>query len=203
MPRNDKTFLRLHTYLLKKDYKNEWTELPNNKYALQLLAHASKKNSGEGGLPDFSYINTEEKILILGELKQTTAQRNDAIRDIKHYLKFFDKTLYPQDNIFKPHEKETELALSYFENFNIIGVSVAGDISIENGHIVDTFIINKVNPLDTSIKDLQINEIKDESEYINLLKNEDKEVLIENISNSSALINNLLYDVKEDKRPTL
>lgn len=203
MPRNDQTFLSLFRLLDKKSYLNKWQELPDNNYAKVLLKHASKENSGEEGLPDFSYINEKERLLILGELKTTVAQQKNAIKDIKHYLQFFNENIYPKEDIFCYNDEEIKTALHYFSNFNIIGIAVSGNISIENGHKIDTYMLNTINGNCVEISDLQINEIKNEKEYINLLKNTDKENLVENISKTSSWINNLLYEVKEDKRPTL
>ena len=197
MPRNDKTFLNLIRYLDNKEFTYTWEEENKNKYINSLLQHASKKNNGKDGHPDLIYINEEKKILILLELKTSISQHEIAKSDIKHYLKFFNKFLYPKDNIYNFTSSFIQNSLTFFENFNILALAVSGNICSEINK-VDTYLIK-----DNDIIDLNISSIKNEQEYEYLIRNIDKEEAIKKITQASTRINNLLYDIKEDKRPTL
>ena len=197
MPRNDKTFLNLIRYIDNKEYFYTWEEESKNSYVNSLLQHTSKQNNGKNGHPDLLYINEEKKILILLELKTSISQHEEAKSDIKHYLKFYNRFLYPKDNIYNFNSSYIQNGLNFFESFNIFGLAVSGNICSEINK-VDTYLIK-----DNNIIDLNISSIKNEQEYEYLIRNIDKEEAIKKITQASTRINNLLYDIKEDKRPTL
>lgn len=71
-------------------------------------------------------------------------------------------------------------------------------MDIEYGYRIDTFYIQ----IDKII-DMNINEIHNEKDYLALFDNLNLEEISSRISQASSTINNLLYDVKEDERPTL
>ena len=90
MPRNDKTFLTLHSYLLNLKYSNDWREDTDNEYVNTILNHSSKNKNGKIGLPDFIYVNDKKRLLIMIELKSTIGQHEkEAIPQMKHYLSCF------------------------------------------------------------------------------------------------------------------
>ena len=64
MPRNDKTFLSLHAYLLNLQYTNEWRENTDNEFINIILNHSSKNKNGNVGLPDYIYVNEKKRLLI-------------------------------------------------------------------------------------------------------------------------------------------
>lgn len=198
MPRNDSTFLSLIRCVEAKTYTGKWTEKPNNFYATELLINASKNETGSLGMPDLCYINEVEKIFIMIELKNNTSKQDSAITEIQWYLSFFSDKTYPKDEKYHFNEKST--ALKFFENYKILGLAVSGDIEKPYGHVVDTFIIDNKSPY---IKDMNISDLKSEREYLSLFRNIDKEQIVSRVSASSSYINNLLYNIKEDKRPTL
>ena len=90
MPRNDKTFLSLHKHLLNLEYSKEWKEYSDNKYINEILNHASKKENGKEGLPDYIYVNENKQILIMIELKTNISQHEkEAIPQINHYINLY------------------------------------------------------------------------------------------------------------------
>ncbi len=195
MPRNDRPFLSLYKKLLTLDYENEWQEYSNNSHVNEILSHASKRNTDKEGYPDFIYVNENKKIIILIELKTSMAQHEkEAIPQIQHYLKFFNTRLTPISNVSNDYND----ALKYLSDWNILGIAISGDVNLEFGFKIDTFYLN----IDT-IENLNIKEIHNERDYLVLFSNIDLEEISARITNSSSWINNLLYDVKEDKRPTL
>lgn len=196
MPRNDKTFLSLHSYLLNLSYSNEWRENVDNEYINLILSHSSKNKNGNVGLPDFLYINEQKRLLIMIELKPTISQHEkDAVPEIKHYLScFMPGTL----ETFGVYDIKVNEAIKELKKWNILGIAVSGDVSIEYSYRIDTFGIK----IDT-IADMNINEIHNEEEYLALFENLNLEEISARISQASNRINNLLYSVKEDKRPTL
>lgn len=196
MPRNDKTFLSLHTYLLNLQYTNEWRENTNKEYINTILNHSSKNKNGNIGLPDFIYVNDKKRLLIMIELKSTIGQHEkEAIPQIKHYLScFIPGTLQS----FGIYNTEVNNALNELKKWNILGIAVSGDISMEYSYRIDTFGIK----IDT-IVDMNISEIHSEDDYLALFENLNLEEISSRISQASNRINNLLYSVKEDKRPTL
>ncbi|MEG1009521.1 MAG: N-6 DNA methylase [Clostridia bacterium] len=196
MARNDKTFLSLHKYLLNLEYTNKWEEGTNNKFINEILKHASKNKNGNQGLPDMIYVNENKQLLILIELKSNISKhKKDAIPEISHYLNCFNKKTYQDMGIID--EKINE-AIDNLKKWNILGLAVSGDVETEYGYLIDTFYL-KID----EIINLNIKEIHNEEEYMNLFENIDLEEISNRISKSSNWINNLLYDVKEDKRPTL
>ena len=195
MPRNDRPFLSLYKKLCSLDYEFEWKEHTDNIQINEILSHSSKKNNDNVGYPDFIYVNEIKKILILVELKTSLSQHEkEAIPQIQHYLSFFNLKMTPSKTINKAYEK----ALNYMSDWSILGVAVSGDVNIEFGSKIDTFCL-KID----SIENLNIREIHNENDYDALFSNINLEEISTRITNSSSWINNLLYDVKEDKRPTL
>lgn len=196
MPRNDKTFLSLHSYLLNLNYSNEWRENVDNEYINLILSHSSKNKNGNVGLPDFLYINEQKRLLIMIELKPTISQHEkEAVPEIKHYLScFMPGTL----ETFGVYDNKVNEAINELKKWNILGIAISGDVSMEYSYRIDTFGIK----IDT-IADMNINEIHNEEEYLALFENLNLEEISARISQASNRINNLLYSVKEDKRPTL
>ena len=129
MPRNDKTFLSLHSYLLNLSYSNEWRENVDNEYINLILSHSSKNKNGNVGLPDFLYINEQKRLLIMIELKPTISQHEkDAVPEIKHYLScFMPGTL----ETFGVYDSKVNEAINELKKWNILGIAVSGDVSIE------------------------------------------------------------------------
>lgn len=196
MPRNDKTFLSLHTHLLNLKYINEWRENTENELINVILNHSSKSKNGNIGLPDYIYVNEKKKLLIMIELKSTIGQHEkEAIPQIKHYLScFIPGTLQS----FGIYDVKVNNALNELKKWNILGLAVSGDVCMEYSYRIDTFGIK----IDT-IADMNINEIHSEDDYLALFENLNLEEISARISQASNRINNLLYSVKEDKRPTL
>lgn len=196
MPRNDKTFLSLHAYLLNLQYTNEWRENTDNEFINIILNHSSKNKNGNVGLPDYIYVNEKKRLLIMIELKSTIGQHEkEAIPQIKHYLScFIPGTLQS----FGIYDAEVNNALNELKKWNILGLAVSGDVAMEYSYRIDTFGIK----IDT-IVDMNINEIHSEDDYLALFENLNLEEISSRISQASNRINNLLYSVKEDKRPTL
>lgn len=196
MPRNDKTFLSLHSHLLNLQYSNEWKENTDNEYINTILNHSSKNKNGNIGLPDFIYVNDKKRLLIMIELKSTIGQHEkEAIPQTKHYLScFMPGTLQS----FGIYDTEVNNALNELKKWNILGIAVSGDVSVEYSYRIDTYGIK----IDT-IVDMNINEIHNEDDYLALFENLNLEEISSRISQASNRINNLLYSVKEDKRPTL
>lgn len=199
MPKNDKSFLHLHDYLRELNYSNKWKESSDNKFVNAILNHASKKKNGNVGLPDFIYTNEKEKILIMIELKTYLADHvKQAIPEIRHYLSCFLKGYLSNFGLTSLESKRVNTAIENLKDWNILGLAISGDIEKEFAHKIDTFAIQ----LD-AIKDMNITEIHDEEDYLGLFKNFNVEEISSRITSASSRINNLLYDVKEDKRPTL
>lgn len=196
MPRNDKTFLSLHKYLLDLNYSNEWEENTENKYIKKILEHSSKNKNGNIGLPDYLYVNEKKRLLIMIELKSTISKHEkEAIPEIKHYLScFIPRTL----ETYGVYDTDVNNALNELKKWNILGIAISGDIEVEYSYRIDTFGIK----IDT-IEDMNINEIHNEDDYLALFENLNLEEISTRISQASSRINNLLYSVKEDKRPTL
>ena len=196
MARNDKTFLDLYKKLLELEFENEWKEACDNPDINEILSHSSKKQNGKIGLPDFIYVNEKKKLLILVELKSTISQHEkEAIPQIKHYLScFMPGTLESFGNI----SADINRAIIKLKSWNILGLAVSGDMDIEYGSRIDTFYVQ----LD-KIVDLNINEIHNEDEYLALFDNINLEEISTRVSSASNTINNLLFDIKEDERPTL
>lgn len=196
MARNDKTFLNLYTELLNLEFENQWKEYCENININEILEHSSKKQNGKYGLPDFIYVNEKKKLLILVELKTNISQHEkEAIPQIKHYLScFIPGTIESYGAI----SKEINDSLIELKNWNIIGIAVSGDMDVDYGSRVDTFCIQ----IDKLIN-MNISEILDEEDYLALFNNFNLEEISTRISQASNTINNLLFDVKEDERPTL
>lgn len=196
MARNDKTFLDLYKKLISLQFENQWKEICENDDINEILAHSSKKKTGNYGLPDFIYVNEKKKLLILVELKSTVSQHEkEAIPQIKHYLSCFMPGTLESYGVFSP---DINRALINLKNWHILGIAVSGDLGIEYGSRIDTFYIQ----LD-KIVDMNINEIHNEDDYLALFDNLNLEEISSRISQSSNIINNLLFDIKEDERPTL
>lgn len=196
MARNDKTFLDLYKKLLKLEFENEWKESCDNAEISEILSHSSKNQNGKVGLPDFIYVNEKKKLLILVELKSTVSKHEkEAVPQIKHYLScFMPGTLESYGCISQAINR----ALIKLKNWNILGLAISGDMGTEYGSRIDTFYIQ----LD-KIVDMNINEIHNEDDYLALFDNLNLEEISSRVSSASNTINNLLYDIKEDERPTL
>lgn len=195
MPRNDRPFLNLYKKLNQYEYTNQWEEHSDNRWIKEVLSHSSKNNTDREGYPDFIYVNDVKKLLILIELKTSISQHEkEAIPQIEHYLTFFNEKLTPIKNINSQYKK----ALEYLSDWNVLGLAISGDVLAEYSSKIDTFCL-KID----AIENLNITEIHSEEDYENLFNNINLEEISSRITNSSSWINNLLYDVKEDKRPTL
>lgn len=196
MARNDKTFLDLYKVLLGLEFENEWEESCENVLINKILSHSSKNRNGNYGLPDFIYVNERKRLLILVELKSNISQHEkEAIPQIKHYLSCFIPGTLESYGVIS---KEINEALIELKNWNILGLAISGDMCIEFGYRIDTFCIQIDKPVD-----MNINELLDENSYLALFDNLNLEEISTRISQASNTINNLLFDVKEDERPTL
>lgn len=195
-----KTDIDLFTFLSKeKEYNKPWeVKKVSNEYVQEVLGVSSKSGSGNRGEPDLIYVNESKKILVLIENKfsiqdhSSEAEDNPkkyAVDGIKHYLSFFtDKKI----NEFKPTIKK------YFNCWSIVGVAFSGDINDEYNHLISTFILSKGN-----IKNVAVNEILDENDYLAFFENIDLESISLNISKSSSEINRILRTLDSQKRPVL
>lgn len=196
MARNDKTFLDLYKTLMELNFENEWKESCEIYNVNNILSHSSKNKNGNYGLPDFIYVNEKKKLLIMVELKSNISKHEkEAIPEIKHYLScFIPGTL----ESFGVISKEINDSLIELRSWNILGLAVSGDMCIDYGYRIDTFCIQIDKPVN-----MGINELLNEDDYLALFKNLNLEEISTRISSASNTINNLLFDVKEDERPTL
>lgn len=196
MARNDKTFLNLYKALLELEFEREWKEACKHVSINNILDHSSKNKNGNYGLPDFIYVNEKRKLLIIVELKSTIAQHEkEAIPQLKHYLSCFIPGTLESYGVIS---KEINESLIELKSWNILGIAVSGDMSIDYGYRIDTFCVQIDRPVN-----MNINELLDENSYLALFENLNLEEISTRISQASNTINNLLFDVKEDERPTL
>jgi len=201
MAKNEaKTDIELFNYLTnKKKFFEKWIpKKTSNAHIQTILAKASKAQNGNRGEPDLIYLNENKKLLILIENKdkikdhqsKTLNKPKDyAVDGIKHYLSFFLPS-----NLSK-QQKTTQ---KYLEHFRFIGIAFSGDIKDELNHRISTFIIDN-----NQIKNLEIEEILNEEDYIALFENLDLELISKNISKSSSEINKILRSIDSQKRPVL
>lgn len=196
MARNDRTFLDLYKTLITLEFENEWKEACDNLSINSILAHSSKSKNGNYGLPDFIYVNEKKKLLILVELKPAISQHEkEAIPQIKHYLSCFIPGTLESYGVISSDIND---ALIELRSWNILGLAISGDTNIEFGYRIDTFCVQIDKPVD-----MNINELLNENDYLALFENINLEEISSRISQASNTINNLLFDVKEDERPTL
>jgi len=201
MAKNEaKTDIELFNYLTnKKNFTKEWLPQKTENVNIQeVLSKASKSEKENLGKPDLIYLNEDKKLLILIENKDKIKDHKSlklnkpqhyAIDGIKHYLKFFFK-----ENL----ENKKETVKKYLANFRILGIAFSGNIHDEINHLITTFIIQ-----DDKIKDINIAEFLNESDYISLFENLDLELISNNISKSSSEINRILRNIDSQKRPVL
>lgn len=141
MARKDKNDSLVYRYLLKLDYECMWDDYTKNKSINTILSKASKRRTGQIGLPDVMYVNESKRLLILVENKPTIAQHTSptgeddperfAVDGIRHYLSFF-----LQKNILAESLKE------YFSHWKILGLAISGDPTDEYNHRISTFLIS-------------------------------------------------------------
>ncbi len=200
MARKDKNEYSLIAHLLKLNYKYKWGNYTSNEQVNKVLSVASKKGTGNIGLPDQIYINEDEKLLILVEEKTNisehvskkigSAPTKYAVDGILWYLNFFTK-----DKLMKCNHDLS----NYFSNWKIVGIAFSGKIDDDYNHRLSTFIIhnNVIEEKNT------VTDFLNEKDYLNLFENYDEEEIINNISSSSKKINRQLRSVDSQKRPIL
>jgi type I restriction-modification system DNA methylase subunit len=198
MPKKDKNDTAVYRHLMKLVYRYTWDQYTSNININEILKKASKNGSGHTGVPDDIYVNENEKLLILVEVKPTVSEHISkdghsepakyAVDGAKWYADFFK-----QSQITKESMKQ------YFNNWKIVSIAVSGDISDEYNHKISTFILSD----DELTEQRNITEFLNESDYLNLFENVNEEKIISNVSTSSRLINKWLRSVDSQKRPIL
>lgn len=198
MARKDKNDSSVYRYLLSLNYKNEWDNYTDNEQVNSVLSHASKAKTGEPGIPDVLYVNENNKLLIIVEVKPSISlhippdgkedPQKYAVCGIKHYLSFFTKD-----------ELGVSSLTEYFSQWKIVGIAVSGDPKDDYNHRITTFLI--INGIIEEQKG--ITDILSEADYISLFENIDEEKIILEVSTSSRKINKWLRSVDSQKRPIL
>ncbi len=149
--------VKIYNALLKHNFSEDLLKIQptqiSNQRINSALSNASKsilkknkdlKKKVGRGIPDiyyFNYFNEGANFLFLAEVKKTVSQQETAINEIKHYLSFL-KNLSPK--------------------YGIVGLAISGDIDIEDGYKINTFIINKVK----KVEELKIGYLQIEKAYI-------------------------------------
>jgi len=204
MARKDKNDTQIFQKLFNLDYQKSWDSYTSNEEINEILKTASKKQNGERGYPDLIYVNENRKLLILGENKNSISKHESsednyepvdyAVDGIKWYLDQFT-------NIDENYLSE------YFNNWNILGLAISGDLEDDYNHKITTFAILKDRQKTSFIQKIEelenIDKLMNEEEYISLFKNIDEEITIKHISASSKKINQKLRFVDSQKRPVL
>ncbi len=194
----DKNDFDIGVYLSSLEYKKNWGNYPKNDNIKSVLSNASKKQTNNQGFPDYIYINEDEQLLIIVEIKPNISLHSSsdnlsepikyAVDGVKHYLKFF-----LNDNL------QSEDLKAFFRSWKILGVAVSGDLNTEYNHRVSTFVILNNRIQEQSL----ITNILNERDYLSLFDNFNEEKLISEISTSSKKVNKWLRSVDSQKRPIL
>lgn len=196
MARKDKNDQAVYRRLLELDYEQTWDCYTDNEPVNEVLAHASKANTGFAGYPDHIYVNECEKLLILIEDKPTVSQhvspnkaepKKYAVDGILHYLKFF-----LSGNL-------SDRLSGYFHPWKIVGIAVSGNIHDHYNKRISTYVIHGSR---IEFK-AAVSELLDERSYLNLFLNIDEELIVSRVSASSQRINKLLRSIDSQKRPIL
>ncbi|EXJ23870.1 Type I restriction-modification system, DNA-methyltransferase subunit M [Alkalibacterium sp. AK22] len=190
MTRKDKIDADILLALNNLDYTYQWNRSVPHVDVNSILSTASKSATGNPGYPDQIYINEDKQLLILVEDKtnpsdhesdddEDTNPEKYAVDGILWYLSRFN------DN--------------RFSNWKIVGIAVSGDIHDSYNHLISTFIV-----IDEEIEHVdQVNSLCSEEEYLQLFVKVNEEEMIERISTSSKVINNMLRNIDSQKRPIL
>src|SRR5699024_7492849 len=225
----DKNERKIARKLDSLEYDYEWEDYCDVEEINAVLSNSSKNGLGNIGKPDHIYINENKKLLILIEDKTqitnhssytkrksyidncvSKAKLNAEIKKSAEKINVFSEeesynpTKYATDGIiwylsFFKDKYLTDVNLKdFFLDWRIIGVAISGDIEEKYNHKIDNYVVveNEVIPL-------ALDELANESEYINLYENIIEENLIQNISTSSKKINKQLRHVDSQKRPIL
>ena len=202
MPRKDKNITPSVTETLQSlgynvaDWDDSKTKLTDD--IKIVLSTSSKSKKGNEGYPDRVYIDNKNKLLIIVEEKSTMKEHaiddieKGAIAGIKWYLsRFLIKSL-------KENHKELVSRLS---KWNILGIAASGDFSKEYQYKFSCFVIDKKND---DIKLLpQITNFVKHEDFLAIFNSLNEEEAINQISQSSKKINNLLRNIDSQKRPVL
>ena len=202
MPRMDKNITPSVTEKLQQlgynvaDWDPSKTKLTED--IKEVLSTASKSQNGNEGYPDRIYIDEKNKLLILVEEKSTMKEHTvdnvekGAIAGIKWYLSKFQK-----DILSKEHKE----LVSKLNKWNILGIAASGDFSKEYQYKFSCFMIDKKS---NDIKLLsQITNFVGHEDFLAIFNSLNEEEAINQISQSSKKINNLLRNIDSQKRPVL
>lgn len=183
-----------------KSFKNNWEyELSADRDVSKALSRASKNKTDNQGKPDLLYVNRNEQLLILVEVKPKIGQHQSAeennpshyaVDGIKHYISYFTSSKL----------KQTDRGLAQvFDDWAIFGVAFSGNIEQENNHRITTFTVGQ----DGTIADVGIGEFLNEEDYLNLFKGIEIERLAAIIDSTSRDLNESLRSLDSQKRPIL
>ena len=198
MVMRDKLDSNFINYIHKKNlyYTNDWSNFVNNCQINKVLSKASKNQTGKSGYPDYIYVNEQNNLLILAEIKNTIKEHQStdglsypkkyAVDGIKHYLKYFLK------------ENLDSVLYSYFKSWKIVGLAVSGNPEQEYNHQISTYFLK-----DNKIDEQDIQELLNEEDYILLFENINEEEIINKISIVSKQVNQLLRNIDSQERPTV
>ncbi|MDE2777798.1 MAG: N-6 DNA methylase [Chloroflexota bacterium] len=183
-----------------KSFMQNWEyETSADPDVTKALSRASKNKTRKPGKPDLIYVNHNDQLLILVEVKPQVRQHQSAeennpvhfaVDGIKHYLKFFTNRKL----------KLTDRGLpQVFDNWAIFGVAFSGNIEAETEHRITTYTIEQ----NETIADVGIGEILNEEDYLNLSKGFEIERLATIIDSTSRDLNESLRSLDSQKRPVL
>lgn len=202
MPRKDKNITPSVTQKLQQlgysvaDWDDSKTKLTEE--IKEVLSKASKSQKGNEGYPDRVYIDEKNKLLILVEEKPTMKEHliddieKGAVAGIKWYLSKFQK-----EALAKEHKN----LVSKFSKWNVLGIAASGDFSKEYQYKFSCFVIDKKT---NDIKLLpQITNFVKHEDFLAIFNSLNEEEAINQISQSSKKINNLLRNIDSQKRPVL
>lgn len=190
----------LYNYLTtSKHYSKKWeTKKTLDKYVQSVLDTSSKRQTGNQGEPDLLYVNTDRRLLILMENKdsikdhETSSDANPvkyAVDGAKHYLSCF---LGDYLDSLSPSLR------AHFKDWAIVSIAFSGKLDEEYNHLISTFIVSN-----DEIIDIRTSELLDEDDYLAFFENIDIETISKNISVSSSKINRMLRALDSQKRPVL
>ena len=181
-------------------FEQRWSlDSPSDDELKTALSRASKQKPDNPGKPDLLYINRQQQLLILCEIKPDIKYHRSPDGDkieryaedgLLHYLSFFRA-----DEL---EATETGLSAS-FKGWKIFGVAFAGDFASRH-YVITTHLLR---PSDGSVVDVNHAGFLNEQEYISVFKNLETGNIIENIDASSKKLNEWLRPLDSQKRPIL
>jgi type I restriction-modification system DNA methylase subunit len=199
MPRKDRNITPSVTQKLQElgynvaDWDDSLTTAPQE--IRQVLATASKSDTGQPGYPDRVYVNKREKLMVLVEEKPSVKEhflpekQKGAVNGIKWYLGRFLNINLPQK------------LKNYFDNWKILGIAASGNLSLEHLHEFTCFTFDTANQKIIPLP--QVKNFMTEEQFLALFNSLDEEKAVAQVSTSSKKINNLLRSIDSQKRPVL